>query len=346
MAENLTTNLNLGTQLIALHYPQIDVNEIKIIQNEPVKTIWKMETSVGTFCLKRIRKSVPVVKFTTAAQDYLYKKGALVAGIIPTQSGELFFVHEGYGFVLYQWINGSQLEMEEVEEQAYVGLSGLAQFHKDSVGFVPPADSQTYDRMGVWPNHYKKMLDEMKKWKVIAETKTTPFALAYLKVIDEMIDLAEQATQMLDASYYSEWLKEIGPYGYLCHQDYGSGNALQTNHGVYVLDLDNVAYDLPLRDVRKLITKRMEQIGVWELAELEKLLNSYEGILPLTDEQRKILYIDLLYPHHFYGCVKNPFKKGIAGEEKKILKNYRVEIEKLPVLCELLNTNLIVKKKK
>jgi len=337
MNKKLTTNLDLGTQLMALHYPQIDVNEIKIIQDEPVKTIWKIETSVGTVCLKRIRKSIPVVKFTTAAQDYLYKKGALVAGIIPTQSGELFLVHEGYGLVLYQWIDGSELEIEDVEEHAYVGLSGLAQFHKDSVGFVPPADSQTYDRMGVWPNHYKKMLDEMKQWKAVAQKKTTPFERAYLKVADEMIDLAEQATQMLDASYYSKWMKKIGPYGYLCHQDYGSGNALQTDHGVYVLDLDNVAYDIPVRDVRKLITKRMGAIGVWELAELEKLLDCYEVILPLTDEQRKILYIDLLYPHHFYACIKNPFKKGIVGEEKKILKNYRVEIEKLPVLYELLN---------
>ena len=340
MTENMLKNLELGKQLMAIHYPHLSVNEIKVIQDEPIKTIWKLETSIGTVCLKRIRKSIPIVKFTTAAQDYLYKKGALVAGIIPTKANELFFVHEGYGLVLYEWITGTDLEMEDVAEHAYAGLKGLAQFQKDSIGFVPPADCETYNRMGVWPHHLKKMLDEMKQWKTEAQEKSTPFEQAYLKVADEMIALAEQATEMLKASCYMKWVEEIGQYGYMCHQDYGSGNALQTDKGVYVLDLDNVAYDIPLRDVRKLITKRLEEIdGEWEQAELEKLLNSYESILPLSDEQRKLLYIDMLYPHQFYGCVKNPFKKGKVGEIKKIEKNYRLEMEKLPLLRKLLKIN-------
>jgi len=45
----------------------------------------------------------------------------------------------------------------------------------------------------------------------------------------------------------------------------------------------------------------------------------------------------MLYPHQFYGCVKNPFKKGKAGEVKKIEKNYGFEMEKLPLLRQLLN---------
>ncbi|MFB5282319.1 CotS family spore coat protein [Peribacillus sp. Hz7] len=332
-------NLDLGKRLMAVHYPSLEVFDIEVIQDEPIKTIWKAETSIGTVCLKRIRKSIPIVKFTTAAQDYLYAKGALVAGIIPTKENELFFVHEGYGLVLYQWIDGSDLEMEEVEEHAFAGLEGLAQFHKDTVGFVPPSDCQTSNRMGVWPHHYNKMLEEMKQWKIEAEKKTTPFEQAYVKLADEMIQLAEQANQMFQDSCYFEWVDEIGEYGYMCHQDYGKGNALQTEKGVYVLDLDNVTYDIPLRDVRKLIMKRMEEIGAWDVSELERLVNCYESILPLTEEQRKILYIDMLYPHQFYGCVKNPFKKGKEGEEKKILKNYRLEMEKLPALRQVLNLN-------
>ena len=210
--------------------------------------------------------------------------------------------------------------MEEVEEHAIAGIKGLAQFHKDSVGFVPPADCDTYDRMGVWPEHYKKMLEEMKQWKVDAEANES-FNQAYINMADEMIEMAESImSNCFKTSCYSEWVKEIGEYGYMCHQDYGKGNALQTEKGVYVLDLDNLTYDIPIRDVRKLITKRLEEIESWELADLERLISCYESILPLTEDQRKIIYIDMLFPHNFYGCVKNPFKKGKVGEEKKILK--------------------------
>lgn len=334
--DEIVNDLVLGKHLMTVNYPHLEIFKIEVIQDGEIKTIWKIETSAGIACLKRIRKSIPIVKFTTAAQAYLSAKGALVADIIPTKDNQLFFIHEGYALVLYSWINGSDLEMEEVEEHAFLGIKGLAQFHKDSVGFVPPTDCDTYDRMGVWPDHYKKMLEEMKKWKVESTKQTNPFNLAYINIADEMIEMADQAVQLLQASCYSKWIKEIGEYGYMCHQDYGKGNALQTEKGVYVLDLDNLTYDIPIRDVRKLITKRLEEIESWKLADLERLVSCYESVLPLTEEQRKIIYIDMLFPHNFYGTVKNPFKKGKVGEEKKLLKSYQIEMEKLPVLQQVL----------
>lgn len=330
-------DLELGRQLMGENYPHLDILDIAVIQGGGIKTIWKVETSDGTVCLKRIRKSIPVVKFTTAAQDYLYKKGALVAGIIPTKSNDLYFVHEGYALVLYRWIEGTDLDMEEVAEHLDTGLKGLAQFHKNTVGFVPPQDCTTYDRMGIWPDHFEKMLQEMKQWKVESETKNTPFHQMYVQMSDEIFQMAEQSIQMLKESCYSDWVKEIGKYGYMCHQDYGKGNALETNTGVYVLDLDNLAYDIPLRDVRKLISKRMNELGTWNLAEVERLIDCYTSILPLTPEQRKIIYIDLLFPHKFYGYVKSPFKKGELGEEKKLQKTYKIEADKMPVLRQALN---------
>lgn len=339
MDDIMMKDLELGKQLMTVNYPHLHILGIEVIQGGGIKTVWKVETSAGIVCLKRIRKSLPIIKFTTAAQAYLSTKGALVASIIPTKDYELYFVHEGYGLVLYSWIEGSDLDMEENEEHLDTGLKGLAQFHKDSVGFVPPADCTTYDRMGVWPEHYEKMLEEIKQWKTESEKQNSAFHQAYLNIADEMINMADQAVQLIKNSYYSEWVQEIGKYGYMCHQDYGKGNALQTENGVYVLDLDNLAYDIPLRDVRKLIAGRMVELGYWDLVELERLISCYESIFPLTQEQRKIIYIDLLFPHKFYGYVKKPFKKSEIGVEKKLQKCYRVEVEKIPVLQQVLKIN-------
>ncbi|WP_141430379.1 CotS family spore coat protein [Bacillus sp. 03113] len=333
---NSVEELQLGKQLMAAYYPHLVIYNIQVIQSGGIKTIWKASTSDGTVCLKRIRKSIPIVQYTTAAQSYLSTKGALVASIVPTKDHKLYFVHEGYALVLYRWIEGTDLDMEKNQEHLLLGLKGLAQFHKDTVGFVPPADCETYDRMGVWPTHFEKMLEELKQWKTESEKQNTLFHQSYVKIADEMINLANQSIQLLKNSCYEEWNKEIGEYGYMCHQDYGKGNALQTEKGVYVLDLDNLAYDTPLRDVRKLIAKRMEELGKWDLATLEEMIDSYESIFPLTPEQRKIIYIDWLFPHKFYGYVKSPFKKGEVGEERKLLKCYKVEVEKMNVLKQVL----------
>ena len=331
-----TDDLQLGKTLMQEQYPNLDVTNIEVIQGGGIKTVWKVETASANFCLKRIRKSLPIVKFTSAAQDYLHKKGALVAGIVPTKDQGLYFEHEGYGLVLYEWIDGSDLIMEEIEEHAYHGLTGLAQFHKDSVGFVPPPDCQTYNRMGKWPAHYQGLVDELKEWVDVAKNESTPFNEAYLLYANEMIELAERATQLLNESSYYDWVNEIGEHGYMCHQDYGKGNALYTDQGVYVLDLDNLTYDIPIRDIRKLITKRIEEIGEWKQEDIQNMVNHYTTILPLTEEQIRILYIDMLFPHQFYGVAKNPFKKGKVGEAKKITKAYRIDSLKTPVLDQLL----------
>lgn len=328
--------LNLGKRLMAQSYPQIVIKNIQVIQSGGIKTIWKLETSVGTVCLKRIRKSIPIVKFTTAAQAYLYQKGAHVAGIIPTKDGQLYFVHEGYALVLYAWVVGSDLEMDRVPEHLYTGLKGLAQFHKDTVGFIPPDDCEVYNRMGVWPSHFSGMCEELKQWKEQAKQGKTLFHQSYVKTGDAMIQMASHAIKLLEASCYANWVADIGHHGYMCHQDYGKGNAIQTDRGVCVLDLDNLTYDIPLRDIRKLLTKRMEELGRWDADELKRCMSYYEAVLPFTPEQMQVLYIDLLFPHKHYGYVKTPFKKGEPGDEKKLNKIVLFEMEKLPVLKKLI----------
>jgi spore coat protein, CotS family len=329
--------LELGKQFMIENYPDWEVYEMNVIQSGGIKTIWKMDTSQGTFCLKRIRKSIPSVRFTTSAQDYLYRKGAWVARIAPTRNGQLFFVHEGYALALYEWIEGSDLQMDEDPDHLAFGLKGLARFHLDSVGYVPPADSEISSRMGAWPDHYEKLIEELTKWKKAAQQEQSPFHQAYLQTVDDMLAMADQALQLLQTSSYAEWVQQIGEHGYLCHQDYGSGNALLSGHNVYILDLDNLTYDIPLRDVRKLIVKRMDELQRWDEDELQRIIACYESVFALSEAQRRILYIDLLFPHEFHGASKNPFKKGKKAEANKIMEAYEFEIEKAALIRTLLS---------
>ena len=332
----INADLELGRQFMAENYPDFKVLEMEVLQGGGIKTVWKAVTAEGTFCLKRIRKPLPVVESTTAAQVYLANKGALVADIIPTKEGNRFFVYEGYAVVLYSWVDGTDLEMEENKEHLISGLKGLAQFHKDSVGFVPPEGSNFYNRMGKWPEHYEGMLNEFKEWKEAAKSEDTSFNRIYIKIADNIIFMAEKALALLNSSCYSKWVEEIGDRGFLAHQDYGKGNALATEKGVYVLDLDNLAYDIPIRDIRKLIFKRMKELGNWDRTELEELIHVYTSVNPLTEEQIQLIYIDMLFPDKFYGYVKKPFRMGETGDAQKLIKTYKLEADKMPVLKQVL----------
>lgn len=340
MENDRVSLLELGVRLMGEHYPELTVKQAAIVQSGGIKTIWKMETDAGPVALKRIRKAVPTVRFTTAAQSYLVSKGALVPRIFPTGEGKLFFVHDGHPLALYEWIDGRDLYMEEVAEHLRAGVRGLARFHRDTAGFVPPEDGQAYDRMGAWPRHYGDMREELARWKSDAERRESAFHQIYAREAASMIRLADRALDLLRQSCYAEWVDALGPYGCMCHQDYGKGNALETERGVYVLDLDNLAYDVPLRDLRKLIVKRMDYLERWDEAELDRIIGWYTSVHPLTEPQLQLLYIDLLFPHDFYGTAKNPFKKGKRGETDKLLESVAFERAKLPILASRLGRNL------
>ncbi len=58
---------------------------MKVMQRGDFKTIWKIEPSKGTVCLKLIRISIHIAEFTTVTLDFLFSKGSLIAGTIPTE---------------------------------------------------------------------------------------------------------------------------------------------------------------------------------------------------------------------------------------------------------------------
>jgi len=152
-------------------------------------------------------------------------------------------------------------------------LHGLAKFHIASKGYVAPEGAKVSSKLGRWPEQYKSMADKLSSWKEASLGKPASASVnAYLKNVDEMLDICHRAMELLNASKYAELAGENSKSAVLCHQDYGKGNALFTDNGVYVIDLDGVTWDHPGRDLRKIIGKLSENRGAWSLDQIEKSL--------------------------------------------------------------------------
>jgi len=76
----------------------------------------------------------------------------------------------------------------------------------------------------------------------------------------------------------------------------GKGNALFTDNGVYVIDLDGVTWDHPGRDLRKNNRQAVGEQRSLSLDQIEKILDWYSEINPLSTADRELIYIDLMYP--------------------------------------------------
>ena len=334
----MSTELNNLAKAVLANY-DINPKTIKVIQSGGIKTVWKFDTDSKSFCLKRLRQTLEKALFTINAQNYMAGKGAKVPAIYPTKDGKLYAVLNGELFVMYQWVVGKNLYMQNAPDLKQA-LHAIAAFHRDSAGYHPPENCRVSTKLGRWPHYYTSVMERLRTWKQVStESPNQSLSKAFLANVDSIIKIGEQALSMLEKSSYNDWVKQVEKQRSLCHQDYGDGNVLLTPEGPYVIDFDSVTYDLPVRDLRKIIVKRMATRGSWDKDAIHSITRHYSEVNPLTPQQLQVLYIDLLFPHEFHDTAKNPFRKNKPTDASKISKAARFDQSKVKLLESLIQLN-------
>jgi spore coat protein I len=173
------------------------------------------------------------------------------------------------------------------------------------------------------------MLNKLNEWKSISYQKSgTAVYDVYSEWVDPIMSLGEKAIQYLEDSSYSSLSIPGSSAVVLCHQDYGKGNALLTPGGVWILDMDGVTFELAARDLRKIILKTMENQGKWHEESMKEIVSWYEKANPLSIEEKKMVYNDTLFPHSFFGTVKNQFIKNKPVKATSIERIGKIEMSK------------------
>jgi spore coat protein I len=317
------------------HYDIIPEN-ITVVQSGSIKTVWKVKTSRGLYCLKRLKQTYDKAMFSVNAQIYIRQYGGHVPAIIPDKNNQPIIQANRQLYVLYEWLYGTDLNFLNAADLP-PSITGLAKFHLASKGYNPVEECRVSTKSGKWPDQYSSMRNKFAAWKETAKAApSSPDHTAYLKVAEPMIELADQAFSFLAQSEYTTFAADGSDHLVLCHQDYGKGNALLTDQGVAVIDLDGVTFDLPGRDLRKIIGKLAESKGQWEPSTIGKVLELYTQVNPLNEAEKKVLYIDLLFPHWFYGLLKNLYQNNKPLKAAEIEKIARLEASKIPILQNLI----------
>lgn len=333
--ENSGNDLNRLAAQVLKQY-DVEPQSINVIQGGTVKTVWKVKTANKFVCLKRLKQTYDKALFSVNAQNYIRQSGGKVPAVIPDKQGQPIVQYMDQLFVLYEWLDGVSLDFNN-NADLLPSLQGLASFHVASKGYTPPESSRTSSKLGKWPEQYNSMKNRMVEWREISRNSSgMSHYSAYLKYIDSMIDICDLSLYLIDRSSYKALASPSSKSVVLCHQDFGKGNVLSTGSGIFVLDLDGVTFDLPARDLRKIIGKRAENKNLWEAGNIKSVLQIYTGVNPLSDEEKEVLYIDLAFPHWFFGLIKNMFQNNKLLKPSEIERIAKLEQSKLAVLNTLL----------
>ena len=331
---NSNANIKELAGNVLLEY-KIVPEKVTVIQNNGLKTLWKFTTGDQVLCLKRLKHELGKAIFSVNAQIHVYNSGGKVPMIIVNSKGSPITEHNGELFVLYQWLEGRDLNFSNSVDLAFA-VEGLAEFHIASKGYIPPKDAKISSKLGKWHNQYESMRNRIVEWKEKSKVMSQQSVYGtYLKCADSIIEIANTAIDSLHKSSY-DILTSIKPeQSPLCHQDYGKGNALLLGEELYVIDLDGVTYDLPIRDLRKIIGKQAQNYMQWNKEKSNFVLERYQKVNELPTEEIELLRIDLMFPHWFFGTVKNLFQKNKALSNSDIESVAKLEQSKLSILDKL-----------
>ncbi|KEO83488.1 CotS family spore coat protein [Tumebacillus flagellatus] len=295
---------------IARHVMQrydMQVNEIQLITTKPDKggAIWYIATDKGPRSLKCLHRTPPRSLFSVGAQEYVVSKGARVPALIPNQDGLLYTEAGGKLWIVTDWISltpASKADLTGAQTLCY----GLGEFHRHTQGYVPPQGAIVASRLYGYPKQYYKIWNKMSWFRHIAQAYHDMPASARLLA---MIDRYEQQalTALYNLEYHSPYLSLIArgeeTWG-LVHQDYGWSNGQEGPGGLWIIDLDGVAYDLPIRDLRKLISGTMDDMGFWDVTWMKGMIDAYQAANPIEPELFQMMLLDFAVPNEFYKNVK------------------------------------------
>lgn len=305
---------------------------LNLIQGGTIKTVWKLNSKGRDLCLKRLKQTFDKALFSVDAQIYIKNSGGKVPGVILNKEHQPITQYHDQHFVLYEWIHGADLNFDS-PASLRKAVQGLAAFHISTKGYIPAEHSRISSKLGKWPEQYNSMKNKLVSWKEIADRNLSlSHYMTYSSNAASMISIADEAIERIGKSDYALLAAEGSDSVVLCHQDFGKGNALSTETGVFVLDLDGVTFDLPARDLRKIIGKNAENAGQWRNDTIEEILGWYTEINPLTDKEIETLYADLTFPHWFFGLVKNLFQNGKTVKASAIERIAKLEESKMSCL--------------
>jgi CotS family spore coat protein len=292
--------------LVLKHY-DLSVRNMQIITTKPDKggAIWKLETKSGPKSLKLLHRRPTRSLFSLGAQEYLVDvQAARVPPIIKTKDGKNFVEAGGKLWFVAEWIEPLTPVTKDLEGAKQLCYA-LGEFHRLSKGYVPPQNAEIASRLYKWPKTYEKVLKKMDWLRNIAKAYSDmPASSHLLNGVEKFEQQAIQSINSLNQSSYYDLVQQGNAYWGLVHQDYGWSNGQMGKNGMWIIDLDGVAYDLPIRDLRKLISGTMADLMKWDTTWVREMIATYHEANPISPQLYEILMIDLSLPNEFYKNLK------------------------------------------
>ncbi|RHP35182.1 CotS family spore coat protein [Lachnotalea sp. AF33-28] len=229
---------------------------------------------------------------------------------------------DGTRYVLKDWFDGKECDVKNPSE-IILGVKELAVLHKALRGInmadICPADFCMPISLR---REYEKHNTELRRARMfIRNTKNkSQFELMVLQSFDSSYRQAEEALCLLRCM-------DSMPEPMLCHGDYTHHHILVGARYVAVTDFSRMHLGVQIWDLYHFMRKIMEKHD-WDLGLGKSMLEAYQRILPITEQEYEYLYVLFLYPEKYWKQINyyfNANKAWIPGRNVEKLQKLEIQ---------------------
>jgi CotS family spore coat protein len=275
---------------------------VKIESIRPNKGVYLLKTNVGTKCLKKINYGIQKLLFVYGAKEHLINNGfPRVDKYSLNVEGKPFALVNEDIYTLSEWIDGRECDFKNKDDLVKAAKC-LANMHIASKGYEPPENSKLKTDLGRWPGLMEKRIKALDKMRDMGRRKNNKgsFDLNYIQNVEFYKQLGRRAVAVLNDSKYADLCEFAEKEKSFCHHDFTYHNIIiDKNDEVNVIDFDYCKRELRSYDISAFMMKVLKRTD-WNIKCAKLILDSYNSVSQLEEEEYRILFAFLLFPQRFW----------------------------------------------
>lgn len=192
---------------------------------------------------------------------------------------------------------------------------------------------------------YEKHCRELKKVKnyIGGKKKKNDFEIEFMKNYNFFLEQASQVIDLQKKERLQE--EETGSkklYG-ICHGDFNHHNVIFFKEGPAILNFEKALYDVQVGDFSNFMRKILEKHN-WNLGLGMDMLDAYQRVRTLDEEEMKQIYIRLAFPEKFWKISNhyyNTSKAWVCGRNLEKLNKVVEQNEAKGLFLQIMSHNLL-----
>lgn len=274
--------------------------ELEVITMRRGRGAYILETNLGLLSFSDYTGSEKRAQFQNRVMEQIQKgRYENVDRILPNKEGLLVSKDwDEQSYVVKKWYVGRECDPAS-EQELLAAVRNLARLHKTMYVKDEPELEQSF----LAPVPLEEICSrnqELKKVRTFLRRKNTKcdFERLLMSSFPEYFEQAQEVQHQLEQNGCDRLVVMSRENGSVCHGDYDYHHVLVAGQEMATTGFEKCRFDLQINDLYRYMRKILEKHD-WDIRLGMRMLEQYTGIRSISGEERRLLYLRMLYPEKF-----------------------------------------------